>query len=100
LPRWWFVGAWRSSRYGALFLMKFNPMDVAHPWNAPRGSLNGGGDQSRACDAGRLAPTFSDVEDELQRSATNEIRLRRGGVTRRRVTWCWLSMAGSPTERG
>jgi hypothetical protein len=31
-------------------------------------------------DAGRLAPTFSDVEDELQRSAGDEIRLR--GVVR------------------
>jgi hypothetical protein len=50
-------------------------------------------------DADRLAPTFGDIEDELQRSAVDEIRLHRGGATRRRVTWCWLRPAGSPTER-
>jgi hypothetical protein len=38
--------------------------------------LNGRGDRSRACAAGWLAPTFGDVEDELQWSADNEIRLR------------------------
>jgi hypothetical protein len=63
------------------------------------GSLNGGGDQSRARDVSRLAPTFGDVKDELQRSADDEIRLRRGGATRRRTTWCWLGATGSPTER-
>jgi hypothetical protein len=50
-------------------------------------------------DTGRLAPTFGDVEDELQRSIGDEIRLRRGGATRRRVTLCWLRAVGSPTER-
>jgi hypothetical protein len=49
------------------------------------GSSSGGGDQSRACDCGQLAPTFGDVGDELQRSADDEIRLRGGGVTCRRV---------------
>jgi hypothetical protein len=44
--------------------------------NIPRGSSNGGGDRSRVRDSGRLAPTFSDVENELQRSAGDEIRLR------------------------
>jgi hypothetical protein len=34
-------------------------------------------------DGGRLAPTFSDVEDELQRSADDEIRLRGGGATQK-----------------
>jgi hypothetical protein len=50
-------------------------------------SSNGGGDQSRARDGGRLTPTFSDVDDELQRSAGDEIRLRGGGAM------------GSPTEQ-
>jgi hypothetical protein len=63
------------------------------------GSSNDGGDQSRARDVGRLAPTFGDVKDELQRSADDEIRLRGGGATRRRATWCWLGATGSPTER-
>jgi hypothetical protein len=63
------------------------------------GSSNSGGDQSRARDVGRLAPTFGDVKDELQRSADDEIRLRGGDATRRRVTWCWLGVTGSPTER-
>jgi hypothetical protein len=44
--------------------------------NSPRGSSNSGGDQSRACDGGRLGPTFSDVDDKLQRSVDDEIRLR------------------------
>jgi hypothetical protein len=52
-----------------------------------------------ARDAGRLAPTFGDIEDELQRSAGDLIRLRGGGATRRRVTWCWLRVMGSPMER-
>jgi hypothetical protein len=42
---------------------------------SPRVSLNGGGDRSRVRDAGQLAPTFGDVEDELQRSASDEIRV-------------------------
>jgi hypothetical protein len=67
--------------------------------NSPRGSSNGGGGRSRACDGGRLAPTFGDIEDELQWSASDEIRLRKGGVTRRRAMWCWFAVAGSPTER-
>jgi hypothetical protein len=50
-------------------------------------------------DDGRLAPTFGDVDDELQWLADDEIRLRGGGATRRRATWCWLGMARSPTER-
>jgi hypothetical protein len=44
--------------------------------NSPRGSSKGGGDRSRAHDGGRLAPTFGVVDDELQRSANDEIRLR------------------------
>jgi hypothetical protein len=44
--------------------------------NIPRGSSNGGGDRSRVRDSGRHAPTFSDVDNELQRSAGDEIRLR------------------------
>jgi hypothetical protein len=67
--------------------------------NSPRGSSNCGGDRSRACNGGRLAPTFRDVDDELQRSADNEIRLRGGGATRRRVMWCLLGAARSPTQR-
>jgi hypothetical protein len=67
--------------------------------NSPRRSSNGGGDRSRAHDAGRLAPTFGDVEDELERSSDDEIRLRGGGAICRRVMWCWLCAAGSPTER-
>jgi hypothetical protein len=47
----------------------------------------------------RLTPTFGDVEDELQWSDDDEIRLRGGGATHRRVMWCWLRAAGSPTER-
>jgi hypothetical protein len=61
--------------------------------------LNDRGDWSRARDVGWLAPTFDDVEDELQRSVGDEIRLRGGGATRRRVMWCWLRVVGSPTER-
>jgi hypothetical protein len=49
-------------------------------------------------DGGQLAPTFGDVKDELQQSASDEIRLREGGATRRRVMWCWLGVTGSPTE--
>jgi hypothetical protein len=67
--------------------------------NSPRGSSNGGGNQSRARDAGRIAPTFGDVEDELQWPAGDEIRLRGGGVTRRRATWCWLCTVESPMEQ-
>jgi hypothetical protein len=67
--------------------------------NLPRGYSNGGGDRSRARDGGRHAPTFSDVDDELQQSAGDEIRLRGGNVTRRGATCCWLSVARSPTER-
>jgi hypothetical protein len=67
--------------------------------NSPRGSSNGGGDRSRARDDGQLAPTFDDVDDELQRSFGDEIRLCGGSVTRRRATWCWLGTVRSPTER-
>jgi hypothetical protein len=67
--------------------------------NSPRGSSNGGGNRSRVRDGGWLAPTISDVDNELQRSADNEIRLRGGGTTCRRATWCWLGVAGSPMER-
>jgi hypothetical protein len=56
--------------------------------NSPTGSSNGRGDQSRARDDGRLAPSFGDVEDDLQRSADDEIRLREAGVICRWVTWC------------
>jgi hypothetical protein len=46
-------------------------------------------------DGDRLAPTFSDIDDELQWSADDEIRLcGGGGMTRRRATWCWLSARG------
>jgi hypothetical protein len=67
--------------------------------NSPRVSSNGGGDRSRVRNAGWLAPIIGDVEDELQWSTGDEIRLHRGGATHRRVTWCWLGVAGSPTER-
>jgi hypothetical protein len=50
-------------------------------------------------DTGRLAPTFDDVEGELQWLAGDDIRLRGGSATRRRVTRCWLDAAGSPMER-
>jgi hypothetical protein len=52
-----------------------------------------------ARDSGRLAPTFNNVEDELQRSADDEIRLHGGSATRRRVMRCWLGAVGSPMER-
>jgi hypothetical protein len=61
--------------------------------------LNGGGDRSRVHDTGRLAPTFDDIEDELQRSAGDEIRLCGGGVTLRRATLYWLSVVSSGMER-
>jgi hypothetical protein len=67
--------------------------------NSPRGSSNTEGDQSRACDGDWLAPTISDVDDKLQRSVSDEIKLRGGGVTHRRVMWCWLGAAGSPMEQ-
>jgi hypothetical protein len=67
--------------------------------NSPRGSLKGWGDRSRARDGGQLAPTFGDVDDELQRSIGDEIRLRGGGATHRRATKCWLGTARSPTEQ-
>jgi hypothetical protein len=95
-PRWWLTGAGRSSSYGAPFSMRFNPTDEAHRGNSPMGSSNGRVDRSRACDGGRLAPTFG---DELQRSAGDEIRLRGGIVRCRRAVWCWLGAAGSPTEQ-
>jgi hypothetical protein len=43
-------------------------------------------DRSRVRDDGRLAPNFSVIDDELQRSVDNEIRLRGGDVMRRRAT--------------
>jgi hypothetical protein len=67
--------------------------------NSPRGSSSDGGDQSRAHDGGQLALAFGDVNDELQWSADDDIRLRGGGTTCRRATWCWLGAARSPTER-
>jgi hypothetical protein len=67
--------------------------------NSPRGSSNGGGDQSRVRDGSQLASTSGDVDDELQRSLGVEIRLHRGGARRRRATWSWLGMVGSPTEQ-
>jgi hypothetical protein len=74
-------------------------MDAMNQGELTWGSSNGGGDRSGARDGGQLAPTFGDVDDELQRLAGNEIRLRGGGATHRRVKWCWLCAAGSPTER-
>jgi hypothetical protein len=62
-------------------------------------SLSSGRDWSRARDDGRLAPTFGDVDDELQWLAGDEIRLRGGGATRRRATGCWLGAVRSPMER-
>jgi hypothetical protein len=76
-----FARAERSSRYGAPFFMSLTLRTRHIQGNSPRGSSNGGGNRSRARDAGQLAPTFDDVEDELQRSADDEIRLRRGGAT-------------------
>jgi hypothetical protein len=67
---------------------------------SPRGSSNGEGDRSRARDAGLLAPTFDDVEDELQWSTDVEIRLRGGGTTHRRAMWCWLGTAGLQQSDG
>jgi hypothetical protein len=56
-------------------------------------------DRSRARDDGRLAPNFGVIDDELQRSVDNEIRLRGGDVTRRRATWRWFDAAMPPMER-
>jgi hypothetical protein len=67
--------------------------------NSPSGSSSGGGDRSRARDGGRLPPTFSDVDNELELLADDEIRLRRGGATCRRATWCWLGAVRSPMEQ-
>jgi hypothetical protein len=67
--------------------------------NSPRGSSNGGGDWSRASDGSRLAPSFGDIDDELQQSTGDDIRLCGGSATCRRATWCWLGTARSPTER-
>jgi hypothetical protein len=67
--------------------------------NSPRGSSSSGGDRNRMCNGGRVAPTFGIIDDELQRSVGDEIRLRGGSVTHRRVTWCLLGAARSPTER-
>jgi hypothetical protein len=53
--------------------------------NSPRGSSNGGGDPSRARNTGRLAPTFGDIKDELQRLADDEIRLH--GAARHVEGW-------------
>jgi hypothetical protein len=66
--------------------------------NSPRGSSSSGGDLSRAHDGDRLAPSFRDVDDEVQRSAGNEIRLCGGDATHRRVMGHWLGTARSPTE--
>jgi hypothetical protein len=74
-------------------------MDAVHPGELTLGSSNGGGDRGRVHDAGRLGPTFGDIEDELQRSVDDEIRPRGGGATRRRAMWCCLGAAGSPTEQ-
>jgi hypothetical protein len=64
------------------------------------GSSNGGeGDCSRAHDGSQLAPTFGVVNDKLHRSADNEIRLRGGSVTRRRVMWHWFDTAWPPIVR-
>jgi hypothetical protein len=96
-PRWWIAGAGHSSRYDAPFSMRFNPTDAAH-----RGELTyfeRRGDQSRGHDGSRLAPSFGDVDDVLQRLANDKIRLHGDGATRRRATWCWLSVARSPMER-
>jgi hypothetical protein len=67
--------------------------------NSPRGSSNVEGDRSRARDGGGLAPTFGDINDELQKSAGDDIRLHGGGATRRRAMLCWLGTARSPMER-
>jgi hypothetical protein len=67
--------------------------------NSPRGSLSDRGDRSRACDGGRLVPTFGVIDDKLQRSTGNKIRLREGGATRRRVMWHWFSPVRPPTKQ-
>jgi hypothetical protein len=68
--------------------------------NSPRWSSNrGGGNRSRSRDGSQFAPTFGDFDNELQQSASDEIRLHGGGATRRRATWCWLGAPRSPTER-
>jgi hypothetical protein len=67
--------------------------------NSPRGSSSSRGDRSRAHDGGQLAPTFGDVDDKLQRSTGEEIRLCGGGATHRRAMWCWFGAARSPSER-
>jgi hypothetical protein len=67
--------------------------------NSPKGSSGGGGNWSRVRDGGRLAPTFGIIDDELTRSAANEIRLRRGGAMRRRMTWHWFGTVRPPMER-
>jgi hypothetical protein len=67
--------------------------------NSPRGSSRGGGDWSRAHDGGRLTRSFGVVDNELQWSADNKIRLRGGGAMHRRATWCWFGAARPPMER-
>jgi hypothetical protein len=98
-PWRWLIGTGRSLRYGAPFLTRFDPTDAAQRGELTSGVFEWRGNQSRACDGGRLAPTIGVVDDELQRSANDKISLHGGGTTRKRVTWCWLDVARSPTER-
>jgi hypothetical protein len=84
---------WHHFRQGLTLQMKRSD------GNSPRGSSSGGGDRSRAPDDTRLAPTFGVIDDKLQRSAGNKIRLHGGGVTRRRATWHWFGAVRPPMER-
>jgi hypothetical protein len=79
--------------------MRFNPTDVAYQGELTEGFLEWQGHRSRARDGSQLSPTFGDVNDELQQSASDKIRLLGGGATHRRVTWCWLGAARSPMEQ-
>jgi hypothetical protein len=95
----WLIKDERSSHYGALFLWDLPLRMHCGERNSPWGSSSGGGNRSTACDGGRLAPTYGVVDDELQRSASNEIRQSGGGVMRRRMTWCWFGVVRPRMER-
>jgi hypothetical protein len=66
---------------------------------SPRGPSSGRGDQSTVRDGSWLAPTFGVIDNELQWSADNEIRLRGGSVMCRRAMWHWFGAVRTPTER-
>jgi hypothetical protein len=50
-------------------------------------------------DSGRLASTFGIIDDELQRSVSDEIRQSGGGATLRRTTWRGRQWCGGKLGR-